>query len=206
MLKLHSDAEFFDNLTCSRACDGFYRRDFDYYDKDGFQLTIAERKLLLCNDVELRSCLNHWTWHRDWLKLDVGSSFGLHLDHCLLVHRPNFDSDALELLRNYPHPCAAFMVQAKPKWGLDFALDHIENFDAIEVLHIELDDYDLARISDRKQELESWLLTQDLLDMARRIRQAREQWQHLRGDAQNDWKARYLMGWDQAFLTEKSYA
>lgn len=205
MLKLCSDAVFYDNLTCTHACDGIQYSDFNYYDKDGFELTVAERRILMHNGADLRSCLNHWTWHRDWLSLNVNRSLGLHLDHCMLLHRPSFDAEALHYLQNYPHPCAVFMSKSKPKWGLDFALDHVEGQDAVEVLHVELDDYDLARISERKAALEEWLTQQDLLDLARKIRDNRSHWQHLTGYAQNDWKAQYLLGWDFAFYTEKSH-
>lgn len=204
MLKTCASAEFHQNLTCTLAPDGFFRDDFSYYDKDGFELTVAERKILLCNGIQLEYILNHWAWCVNWMELKVDSHSGLYLDHCLLLHRPDFAGDVLELLKNYPHPCANFMVQSRAKWGLDFALDHIENDDAIEVLHIELDDYDFARIQDRKQELESWLLGQDLQDMAKKMRDTRSQWQHLRGFAQNDWKARYFLGWDRSEYTEKS--
>lgn len=204
MLKPCPNADFHQNLTCTLAPDGFFRGDFSYYDKDGFELTVAERKILLCNGAELSHVLNHWAWGVDWMDLDRVSAPGLHLDHCLLLHRPDFAGKVLELLKNYPHPCAAFMVQARAKWGLDFALDHIEDGDAIEVLHIELDDYDFARIQDRKQQLEAWLSQQDLSDMAKKMRDSRIHWQHLRGFAQNDWKARYFLGWDRAEYTEKS--
>lgn len=206
MLKLCSDAEFVDHITCAHACEGIQYSDFNYYDKDGFELTVAERKILLHNGAKLQYCLNHWSWHQDWLALDVDSTLGLHLDHCILLHRPNFSDEALEYLQNYPHPCAVFMSKSRPKWGLDFALDYVRGLDAIEVLHVELDDYDLNRIHDRKAQLEEWLLEQDLLDLAERIQDAREHWQHLAGFAQNDWKAKYLLGWNRAEYTEKSCA
>jgi len=202
MLEKCLDAVFETALTCTRESYNINLRDFDYYDKDGFELTLAERKILISNNVRLQECLNHWTWHNDWLKLSKTDG-GLYLDHCILLHRADFAEDARAEIACYDHPGAAFMLSAKPKWGLDFAMDHLDG-DAVEVLHIELDDYDYNRINDRKNALESWLLAQDWSDLAAEIRAKRDEWAGLKGPAQNDWKANYLLGWNKAEYTEKS--
>lgn len=202
MLSKCADAKFEKNLTCTRESYNINLRDFNYYDKDGFELTRAECKILTANDIELQECLNHWTWHNNWLELPKNNS-GLHLDHCMLLHRANFDEDAKAEIACYNHPGAAFMLAAKPKWGLDFALDHLDE-DAIEVLHIELDDYDYNRLNDRKSALETWIMTQDWADLAAKIRAKRDEWSGLTGFDQNNWKAKYLLGWNKAEYTEKS--
>lgn len=200
--------DFFEDLTCREEAHYLKYGDFDWYDKDGFELNSAEKKFIQANKYELSNCLNHWAWHCEWLKLDhlFGRANGLHLDHCMLLHRGNFADDALAQISCFLHPGAIFMTEARCKWGLDFAVDHVDsNRNAVEVLHIELDDYDLNRLRDKKLELEQWIMNQDWLDLAARIRKYKNEWQHLKGFAQNDWKANFLLGWTKAEYTEKSF-
>jgi len=206
MLKRSTGAGFCADITCRGEAHNVRRSDFNYYDKDGFELTVAERKLYQDNYFALSDCLNHWAFQNPWLELLPIIKNGLHLDHCMLLHRCDFAEDALAQIKCYNHPGAAFMAQTKPKWGFDFAMDHLDDTgDAVEVLHIELDDYDLNRINDKRLQTESWLTQQDWQDLAQQIRKHQGEWQHLQGFAQNDWKARYLMGWTRAEYTKKSF-
>jgi len=206
MLKRFTGAGFRADTTCRGEAHNVRRSDFNYYDKDGFELTVAERKLYQDNYFALSDCLNHWACQTPWLELQSIPTMGLHLDHCMLLHRCDFAEDALAQIKCYNHPGAAFMAQTKPKWGFDFAMDHLDDAgDAVEVLHIELDDYDLNRINDKRLQTESWLTRQDWLDLAQQIRKHQGEWQHLLGFAQNNWKAKYLMGWTRAEYTEKSF-
>jgi len=205
MLVKVPDSGFIRDVTCTTESYNLLLSDFNWYDKDGFELTAAERKLLEANNFKLQDCLNHWTWHVDWIKLPTTRITGLRIDHSMLLHRGDYREDALAQIECYHHPGAAFMVNSKPKWGLDFAIDHmINHYDVIEVLHVEFDDYDYNRINEKKNELEEWILQQDWEDLAKQIRDKRDQWAHLHGHAQNDWKARYLLGWGKAEYTEKS--
>lgn len=206
MLKRSTGAGFRADITCLGEAHNVRRSDFNYYDKDGFELTVAERKFYQDNYFNLSDCLNHWAFQTPWLELQPSLATGLHLDHCMLLHRCDFAEDALAQIKCYNHPGAAFMAQTKPKWGFDFAMDHLDDTgDVVEVLHIELDDYDLNRINDKRLQTESWLTRQDWQDLAQQIRKHRDEWENLRGFAQNDWKAKYLMGWNRAEYTEKSF-
>ncbi|MFZ9848759.1 MAG: hypothetical protein ACO3EE_11510 [Flavobacteriales bacterium] len=123
------------------------------------------------------------------------------------MHRANFAEDALAQINCYKHPCAVFMSNSKPKWGLNFAVNHLnEERNAIEVLNIELDDYDLNRIQDKKIELEQWIMKQDWLDLAKRVRDHSNEWQMFKISAQSEWKARYLLGWTPNEYAAKSCA
>jgi len=205
MLVKVPDSGFIRNVTCTAESYNLQLRDFDFYDKDGFELTAAERKLLEANGFKLNPCLNHWTLHTDWITIPYHKITNLHIDHSMLLHRGDYRDDALEEIKSYFHPGAAFMANSKAKWGLDFAIDHMLNHkDVVEILHIEFDDYDYNRINDKKHELEEWILKQDWEDLAAKIRKERYHWAHLRGPEQNNWKARFLLGWDKAEYTEKS--
>lgn len=206
MLKKSTGAFFYADITCHREGHYVRRSDFNYYDKDGFELTVAERKIYQDNYFPLTDCLNHWAFQTPWLELQSNVNNGLHLDHCILLHRCDFADDALAQIQCFRHPGAVFMSQTKPKWGFDFAMDHLDAVDdVVEVLHIELDDYDFNRIDDKRRETESWLLRQDWVDLAQQVRKHSDEWQSLHGFAQNDWKAKYLMGWNRAEYTEKSF-
>ena len=206
MLKRSAGAGFRADITCRGEAHNVRRSDFNYYDKDGFELTVAERKFYQDNYLPLTDCLNHWAFYSPWLELQLAANSGLHLDHCVLLHRCDFAEDALAQIRCYNHPGAAFMTQSRPKWGFDFAMDHLDDAgDAVEVLHIELDDYDLNRINDKRLQTESWLLRQDWQDLAQQVRRHRAEWESLNIFARDEWKTKYLMGWDFAKLYQKVF-
>ena len=71
-------------------------------------------------------------------------------------------------------------------------------------MHIE---YDTINYDEFVQELNSVQLQIDNIDWhsaSKAILEHREDWQYLRGFAQNDWKARYLLNWQRAEYTEKT--
>lgn len=197
---LHSDP------VCSEPAENLTPEDFRYYDKDGFELCLAEQKYYQASGHVLNDCLNHLCCQQPWFQLIPGTA-GLILDHALILHRCRYDGAARDQLRNFQAqmPQADWLLNTQAKWGFDFALDAVsEGGTMFEVLHIEYDHRDYHRFQDRLLVLEYQIRHTDWLHAAAQIWTKRESWQSLTGFEQNHWKAQFLLGWTKAEYTEKS--
>lgn len=193
------------NPICYRAVDNLTASDFYYYDKDGFELNRAEQKYYAAMSYPIDyPCLNHTCWQEPWYYLEQNDL--LLLDHSLILHRCKYTEDAAKQLHDLSKtiPYANLLLQTKPKWGLDFALDAVYGNQVYEVLHIEYDSRNYEQFCNQKIILEYTINHTDWVDAAHQIWQHRTEWQDLKGYDQNHWKARYLLGWEQAELLEKS--
>lgn len=187
--------------------DDLSAEDFRFYDKDGFELNIAEQKFYSVMGHPLDNlCLNHRCYQEDWFRLER-DDLGLILDHSLILHRCNYTGDAAEQLESlkFQIPTAGYLLNTKPKWGFDFALDAVaEDGTVFEVLHIEFDSNDYEYFKTRLIMMEYTIRHTDWVDAAQRVWAEKPQWQYLKGFSQNDWKAEYLLGWNKCEYTEKA--
>jgi hypothetical protein len=200
------DIRLMSNPVCNRAAD-VSAQDFQYYDKDGFELNQAEQKFYSAMKYPIDyPILNHRCWQEPWFKLER-DDLGLILDHCAFLCRANYSGEAqhqLERLRSTV-PTADYLLRTRAKWGFDFALDAVaEDGTMFEVLHVEYDSNDYEHFKNRMILMEYTIRHTDWQDAADRIWTEREQWLPLKGFAQNDWKAEYLLGWNKCEYTEKA--
>ena len=180
-------------------------QDFRYYDKDGFELCQAELKYYELEGHPIdQPILNHRLWQEEWLTMDHPR---LMLDHAMILHRCDFQDGAREQLEVIKRtiPQADLLLRTKQQWGWDFDMDYVrDDGEIFEVLHVELDFNDFNEFRDRLYEFEDRINRMDFEDSAKRIWRARDEWQHLKGFTQNDWKANYLLGWEKSEYTEKA--
>lgn len=191
---------------CTQPVEDIDPDDFQYYDKDGFELNQAERHYYLAAGHPLNDCLNHLCFQQPWflLKPDTG---GLILDHCLVLHRCGYRGAALEQLKSLSAtiPQATLVANTQVKWGFDFALDAIaEDGTIFEVLHIEFDHRDYRHFRDRLLIMEYQIKHTDWQHAAATVWLKRDSWRGLVGFEQNHWKAQFLLGWTKAEYTEKT--
>ena len=195
------------NPICSRAVDDLSADDFLYYDKDGFELNLAEQKYYSAMNYPINHpILNHRCWQEPWFSLQDEHP-NLHLDHSMFLCRASYQGAAREQLRELQStvPLAGYLLKTKQKWGFDIALDDQEpDGDMFEVIHIEYDSYDYDEFRDTMMYIEYRFFIMDWQLAAQKIWSLRDKWQHLKGFEQNHWKANYLIGWDKAEYTEKS--
>lgn len=195
------------NPSCDKALEGLEAKDFQYYDKDGFELNLAEQKFYAAMKHPIWSnILNHYCWQEPWFELEKKDQ-NLILDHSMFLCRCNYERDAEEQLRKLKEiiPLADLLLRTKKKWGFDFALDAVSSDGTVyEVLHVEYDNYDYEQFKNRMIQFEWTVRHTDWADAAQKIWQQREQWQGLQGFDQNHWKAEYLLGWTKAEYTEKT--
>lgn len=190
------------NPTLRKSVHEPLQRDFLYFDKDGFELCIAEQAYYIANDVKLDSCLNHLSCQQPWLEVE-----GAIIDHALILHRYDYSDEARDQLLKLRHviPQADWLIQIKQKWGYDLALDAITDYGMMyEVIHIEYDTRDFINFKEALMLIEDQIARTDWQEAARQIWRYRDRWMHLKGFEQNHWKAEFLFGWDKAEFTEKA--
>lgn len=195
------------NPSCTRRAESLEVKDFQYYDKDGFELNQAEQKFYSAMNLPINyPILNHRCWQEPWFELET-DKLGLILDHSIFLCRCDYDKDAAAQLKELKStiPLADYLLKTRRKWGFDFALDAVSNDGSVfEVLHVEYDNYEYDEFKNRMICFEYKIRHTDWVDAAKNIWKARDQWQHLKGFDQNHWKAEYLLGWTKAEYTEKS--
>ena len=195
------------NPCCTKSVDNINASDFQYYDKDGFELNIAEQKFYSAMNYPVNHpILNHTCWQQPWFELET-DQLGLILDHSMFLCRSNYSGDALEQIEKLKQtiPFADYLTRARNKWGFDFALDAVSTSGTtFEVIHVEYDNYDYEQFKNRMIHFEYIVRHTDWVDAAKRIWDARDSWQNLKGFDQNHWKAEYLLGWKKSEYTEKA--
>jgi hypothetical protein len=191
--------------SCTNSVNTLTAEDFQYYDKDGFELNQAEQQFYYAMGHPVNaSILNHSCYQEPWYAVDDTQ---LILDHAMIMHRCSYNGDALEQLKELAitMPQATYLINTKPKWGFDFALDAIDpRGNVYEVLHVEYDNRDFQMFRDRMLAFETTAKRIDWKNAADSIYATRNEWEHLTGFNQNHWKARYLLGWQLAEYTEKT--
>lgn len=201
------DTRVCSDAVCYRAVPNLAPEDFQYYDKDGFELNLAEQRFYREMDYPIDSrILNHTCWQEPWFELEQGNH-NLLLDHAMTLVRCGYSGDAAEQIKSFvpENPYAQMLLNTRQKWGYDFALDAVADDGTVyEVLHVEYDNTDFSIFGLRLVHFEFLVRHTDWQDCADRVWQQRDQWQHLKGFAQNHWKAKYLLGWDRAEYIEKA--
>ena len=205
MFQVH-DNRINSNIFCTKTVDYLNKEDFQYFDKDGFELNIAEQKFYSAMNHPIHyPILNHCCWQEPWYTMEE-NKYGLFLDHSMTLARCGYTGHALEQLQSIKKeiPQVQQLIQVKPKWGYDFDLNAISDDSTVfEVLHIEYDSRDYDRFSDSQLMFEQFVKRTDWVSVSKDIWSKRDEWQHLKGFDQNHWKAKYLLGWKQAEYLEK---
>jgi hypothetical protein len=194
------------NPCCEIQIKNLEISDFQYYDKDGFELNLAEQKFYRAMDFPINyPLLNHTCWQQPWFELERGD-LGLILDHSMFLCRCSYERDAAQQLKKLKDtiPFADYLLRTKRKWGYDFALDAVREGTTFEVIHVEYDHNDFDYFRNHMIQFEWAVRHTDWQDAADRIWLQRDKWQHLKGFDQNHWKAEYLLGWSKAEYTEKA--
>lgn len=192
------------DLKCDRLCLDLHKSDFLYYDKDGFELNLAEQKYYKLMGYHLRQCLNHLALTKTWY---TSQDPRLIIDHSLILYRCAYTGHARQQLEHLK-PCvpqASLLLNTEAKWGFDFALDSIDSQGNIyEVLHIEFDSKNFDHFVTHLESIQTQIDNIDWKDAAERILSSKAEWQALSGFEQNNWKSQYLLTWQRSEYTLKA--
>jgi len=178
-----------------------------FFDKDGYELNKIEQHFYAANNVDIsEKHLYHTANHLTWFKQTQDIKHGPILDHSLINTRWAYGGEARSQIRHHTEHNSLLnkLLTIKPKWGLDFSLDWVDNEVCFELFHIELDRFDRDEVIEYKEKAEAIVLNTDWIDAGQLVKEKRDEWQNLSSDDQSDWKARYF-GWHRAFDNRKVY-
>ena len=176
--------------------------DLDFFDREGYQLNKIEKAYHEVNDVNIHTedrmarrvsensldvVLQHWF-------TQTKPHPNIFIDHAHILHRFGFAGPALEQLTNESnvYPKLKKLVFTKPKYGLDFAIDWIDDGQVIELFHIELDCRDYDKFSDIVSKLETFIEATDWDVVGKKFVAAKSEWIDLDEYEQAIYKAKFF--------------
>ena len=207
MLFQRNDTKVIKDLWLKKPIDEYaIDWELDFFDREGYQLNSIEKEYHAVNEVNIHSedrmarrvsddalnvVLQHWYEQ-------VEEHPNIFIDHAHILHRFGFAGKARTQLVNRAkqHPKLRKLVFAKPKYGLDFAIDWIDEDQVIEMFHIELDCRDYDKFVDIVEKLEKFIETTDWQAKGAELVACKDEWAKLDEYEQAVYKAK-LYGLDE---------
>lgn len=213
MFKLQ-DIDIVENLYLGKKINDTTNWELDFFDREGYQLNTLEKLYHIENKVDiytqdrmarrvsndaLNAVMQHWY-------IQNQEHPNIFIDHAHILHRFAFEGEALNQLveMSEQYPKLQKMIKIKPKYGLDFAIDWIDENQIIEMFHVELDCRDYSTFVDIVDKLQTFIETTDWENKGRELVARKSEWVGLDEYKQSAYKAK-LYGLDQIgveYLTE----
>jgi hypothetical protein len=192
-----------------RPLENSFNWDLDFFDREGYQLNSIEKEYHLKNQIDiftqdriarrvsgnaLNAVMQHWY-------IQKHKHPNIFIDHAHILHRFAFSGDALTQLieMSAQYPKLQKMINIKPKYGLDFAIDWIDKSQIIEIFHIELDCRDYHVFVDVVEKLQNFIEHVDWESKASELILHKLEWIDLNEYEQSIYKAK-LYGLDKLEL------
>ena len=168
----------------------------EFFDQNGYDLTKLEQLYAVANGANTTRHRNseHITLRQTWFTDDSPES-GPHINHAVMFERKGYSGEALQQLTTWAgyRPQFHKLIAMRPKWGLDFSIDHADREgNVFELLHWEYDGFEYNEIADKKAQMEEFLVNQDWTDRARVMIERKEEWHGLDFFEQSEWKTRFF--------------
>ena len=143
----------------------------EFFDQNGYDLTKLEQLYAVANGANTTRHRNseHITLRQTWFTDDSPES-GPHINHAVMFERKGYSGDALQQLQAWASYRPQFhkLTAMRPKWGLDFSIDHADREgNVFELLHWEYDGFDYNEVADKKEIMDEFLQNQDWDERAR---------------------------------------
>lgn len=163
------------------------------FDQNGYHLTKAEQDFAKVNKHPFIIRRHELTLRQDWITSNNNNS-GVHMNHCDLFQRKGFTGDALVQLKQtaQDNPLLWKLIKMKPKWGIDISLDYVDqDGNVFEIFHYEWDSFEYDAVVSKKQEIQSFVISQDWTTIAADLLKRKSEWLYLNFFEQSKWKTDY---------------
>ena len=166
-------------------------KDIGLFDQNGYDLSKIEQMYTGTNGFVFK---DHRVFRQaikyDWFNHEEVQE-GAHVNHALLFERKGFAEEAYDELNTWckVYPLFYKVLKIRPKWGLDISIDYCDrDGNVFEVLHWEYDGFEYDEIQERKQRVESKLISTDWNDLAKQLLLRKEEWHNLDFFSQSKYK------------------
>lgn len=183
----------------------FHEVSFESFDKDGFDLNQFETGLYIINEVPVNFMLNREANQFRWLEDPFNGKNGIRYDHSLTMARYGYAGALRQQILSQIefYPLLYKLLQIIPKWGLDINVEYVcDSGEILDVFHYESDFREYNEFLETKEYLEQKIKDTNFEEIAKHLLDNYNEWSHLTGDDQNDYRAR-LVGLDRAYKTYK---
>ena len=176
----------------------------DYFDRDGYELTVLERSIHNHFGITLGHCLNHVSVCERWVHQTNKCS--IVLDHSLISHRFSYEGKARKQIEELckKRPELRKLLAIKPKWGLDFSVDYIDENNCFELVHIEYDSYEYDEIHTAASKLSSLIMNTDYKQLSLILINNKNKWSNLDSNNQSNYKSGIFGFGNKAFSLQKT--
>lgn len=176
------------------------------FDHNGYDLCPVELEYLKVNEsihklIKHRN-EKHFSMQSHWYIQSENKLSGYVLNHSMILQRYGYAGEALEQLKKLSqrNPLLQKVINITPKWGIDFSLDYVYNFDSkqnyapecFEIFHYEHDSFDYKTAEKMKYKLETVIETTDFDKVAKDLIEKKKEWMNLEFFEQSAWKCSYF--------------
>lgn len=166
----------------------------DKFDQTGYDLCELEQQYADINTDTVTNMRYRKSIRKEWLEFDVLDR-GAHINHADLYERKSFAGYALEQINHWAPTCPILykLSKLRAKWGIDVSIDYADNKgNVFEVFHYEWDDFVLANVQEKKEEIEQILLNTDWDDVSKAKLARKDEWSHMNFVEQSQWTTEFL--------------
>jgi len=165
-----------------------------FLDNSGFELSPLEQLYYSANNIPVLKYRHGnplGAVNLKWFMKSSGMNFILDHSCCLsrLEYKDKAKDQIIEISKQHPQLLDLLLI--KPKWGIDFRLDYLDNEIMMEILHLEEDFDSINDAEEMKEWVEQKILETDWQDLVIQLKQTAPQWQSIKDESsQRRWKAR----------------